>query len=106
MAVAMDLGDPTSPFGSIHPRDKTDVGNRLALAGLAVGYGKDKYYSGPLLSTIKKQTKPPSAALEITFKSLNGDIELRNTAGFEVFYTTLVIVWLLPRARKTVQVFH
>ena len=87
MAVAMDLGDPLSPFGSIHPRDKMDVGNRLALGGLALGYGKDKYYTGPLVSTIRKG----GAALEITFRSLNGYIELRNANGFEVFYTTLVI---------------
>lgn len=49
MAVAMDLGDPTSPFGSIHPRDKQDVGARLALAGRAVAYGDSLvYYTGPL----------------------------------------------------------
>ena len=29
MAVAMDLGDPISPFGSVHPRDKQDVGYHL-----------------------------------------------------------------------------
>ena len=30
MAVAIDLGDPTSPFGSVHPCDKRDIGSRLA----------------------------------------------------------------------------
>lgn len=38
MAVAIDLGDPTSPYGSIHPRDKQDVGSRLALSARAVVY--------------------------------------------------------------------
>ena len=38
MAVATDLGDPTSPYGSIHPRDKQDVGSRLALSARAVVY--------------------------------------------------------------------
>ena len=89
MAVAMDLGNPNSTYGSIHPTDKTDVGNRLALAGLAVGYGKDEYYTGPLVANIKRQTKPPSITLEVIFKSLNGEIEVRNTAGFEVFFTTV-----------------
>ncbi|XP_028391993.1 sialate O-acetylesterase-like [Dendronephthya gigantea] len=84
MAVAMDLGNPNSPYGSIHPTDKTDVGNRLALAGLDVAYGRERYYSGPLVDTIKKQTEPPSAALEVTFKSLNAEIELRSNFGFEV----------------------
>ena len=90
MAVAMDLGNPNSTYGSIHPTDKTDVGNRLALAGLAVGYGKDKYYTGPLVANVKRQTKPPSTALEVTFKSLGEEIEVRNTAGFEVFYASFI----------------
>ena len=49
MAVAMDLGDPTSPFGSVHPRDKQDVGDRLSRAGMGVVYGdKTAYYQGPI----------------------------------------------------------
>ena len=54
MAVAMDLGDPTSPYGSIHPRDKQDVGARLALAGRAIAYGDTAvYYSGPIATAAK-----------------------------------------------------
>ena len=49
MAVAMDLGDPQSPFGSIHPRDKQDVGARLVLSSRAVVYKDESLYSqGPL----------------------------------------------------------
>ena len=48
MAVAMDLGDPESPNGSIHPRDKQDVGARLALSARAVVYTeKIVDYQGP-----------------------------------------------------------
>jgi sialate O-acetylesterase len=36
MAVTMDIGNP----GDIHPRNKRDVGNRLALIALAGTYGK------------------------------------------------------------------
>ena len=92
MAVAMDLGNLKSPFGSIHPTDKTDVGNRLALAGLAVAYSKDKYYTGPLVSTIKRQTQPPSLALEVSFKSLSEEIEVRSENGFEV--SCHLLTWL------------
>jgi len=38
MAVAMDLGDPTSPYGSVHPRDKSDVGLRLSVGARAIAY--------------------------------------------------------------------
>lgn len=51
MAVAIDLGDPTSPYGSIHPRDKQDVGYRLALSARAVVYNDDLViddFQGPI----------------------------------------------------------
>lgn len=45
MAVICDIGHP----GDIHPKNKYDVGNRLALWALAKNYGKtDLVYSGPL----------------------------------------------------------
>ena len=47
MAVAMDLGDPDSPFTEIHPRDKQDVGARLGLGGLKVAYGQHVNPDGP-----------------------------------------------------------
>ena len=39
-AVAIDLGDPTSPYNSIHPRRKQEVGRRLALAARVLQYGE------------------------------------------------------------------
>ena len=44
MAVTMDVGNPKD----IHPKNKQDVGRRLALWALAQDYGKDVAYSGPL----------------------------------------------------------
>jgi sialate O-acetylesterase len=44
MAVTTDIG----VFNDIHPRNKADVGKRLALWALAKDYGKDIVYSGPL----------------------------------------------------------
>lgn len=43
MASAIDVGDPYD----IHPKDKRTVGERLALAALAIAYGKDTDYAGP-----------------------------------------------------------
>ena len=40
VAVAIDLTDHTSPYGSVHIRDKASVAERLAYAGIAVAYGE------------------------------------------------------------------
>ncbi|XP_070684761.1 sialate O-acetylesterase [Pempheris klunzingeri] len=53
MAVAIDLPDPTSPFGTIHPRDKQDVAYRLTLGARAVAYNeKDVHFLGPFPNQI------------------------------------------------------
>jgi sialate O-acetylesterase len=50
MAVTMDIGNPDD----IHPKNKQDVGKRLALWALANTYGKkDIVYSGPLYKSMK-----------------------------------------------------
>ena len=43
-ALAIDLGDPDD----IHPRNKQEVGTRLALAARRVAYGQDVLHSGPV----------------------------------------------------------
>ena len=45
MSVTTDLSDAED---NIHPKDKQDVGKRLALWALAKTYGKDIWYSGPI----------------------------------------------------------
>ncbi|XP_032140982.1 sialate O-acetylesterase isoform X1 [Sapajus apella] len=55
MAVAMDLCDRESPFGSIHPRDKQTVAYRLHLGARAVAYGeKNLTFQGPLPEKIER----------------------------------------------------
>jgi sialate O-acetylesterase len=52
MAVTIDVGDP----GDIHPRNKKDVGERLALWALAKQYGKkDLVHSGPIFKSLKQE---------------------------------------------------
>jgi sialate O-acetylesterase len=50
MAVIIDIGDARD----IHPKNKQDVGQRLALWALANTYGKDVVYSGPLYKSMEK----------------------------------------------------
>ena len=49
MASAIDIGEARD----IHPRNKQDVGRRLALAALAVEYGSPFEYSGPMYKGMK-----------------------------------------------------
>jgi sialate O-acetylesterase len=48
MATAVDIGD----LRNIHPKDKIDVGKRLALAARHVAYGETLVYSGPIFDKI------------------------------------------------------
>jgi sialate O-acetylesterase len=48
-AVIIDIGEAND----IHPKNKQDVGKRLALAAEAVAYGKDVVYSGPMYESMK-----------------------------------------------------
>ncbi len=47
MAVAIDLGE----WNDIHPDNKKDVGERLALAALKMVYGENIVHSGPLFQS-------------------------------------------------------
>ena len=46
MACLIDIGDAND----IHPKNKQEVGRRLALAARAQTYGEDIEYSGPMMS--------------------------------------------------------
>jgi sialate O-acetylesterase len=50
-AVIIDIGEA----GNIHPKNKQDVGKRLALAGRKVAYGQNIVHSGPRFSSMKIQ---------------------------------------------------
>jgi len=61
MAVAIDVGDPFN----IHPKDKLDVGHRLALAARHVAYGEDIVYSGPIYDSMTTE----GGKLRVAFKN-------------------------------------
>lgn len=49
MAVAIDIGEAND----IHPRNKQDVGKRLAMTALAIAYGQKIVYSGPIYRSMR-----------------------------------------------------
>ncbi|MCB0569356.1 MAG: beta galactosidase jelly roll domain-containing protein [Phaeodactylibacter sp.] len=49
MALAIDIGDAND----IHPRNKQEVGRRLALAARAIAYGEELLYQGPVYESSK-----------------------------------------------------
>ncbi|XP_061169449.1 sialate O-acetylesterase-like [Saccostrea echinata] len=83
MAVAIDLPDFKSPYGSIHPRYKHDVAYRLYLGALGVAYHQPGVeFEGPF---------PTSAEMDSTHRHLTIEygrgltpIEVRSNKGFEV----------------------
>jgi sialate O-acetylesterase len=64
MAVTIDIGDP----GDIHPKNKQDVGQRLALAARAIAYGEKIEYSGPLFRQVVRE----NVALRVWFDHAAG----------------------------------
>jgi sialate O-acetylesterase len=55
VAIASDLGDPTSIAGNIHTRRKQEVGRRLALSARVIQYGErgGLVYEGPVLDSVE-----------------------------------------------------
>ncbi len=66
---------------SIHPRTKQDVGYRLSRSGLAIAYGKQIEFQGPIVENVAYSTG--GETINITYRSVS-NIELRNSNGFEV----------------------
>ncbi|MEI9998871.1 MAG: sialate O-acetylesterase [Verrucomicrobiota bacterium] len=73
MAVTIDIGDPNN----IHPKDKQDVGARLALVAQRVAYGADVVDSGPVYDSIKVEDN----AIRIAFKNAGGGLMMGKPAA-------------------------
>ena len=83
-------------FSSIHPRDKFDVAQRLALSGRAVAYGeKNIVYQGPFPSMYTLTENK----LTIEYDSGNSLIEVRSAEGFEVRLVSLCLAFRISYYR-------
>ena len=77
--VAIDLGEADD----IHPRNKQDVGARLALAARAVAYGEDVVHSGP----VYRAHRVRDGRIEIEFDHVGGGLLARDgpeLRGFDI----------------------
>ena len=68
MALAVDIGNPFD----IHPKDKLDVGLRLALAARRVAYGENVVSSGPIYDTMTVE----GSKIRLTFKEVGGGLTM------------------------------
>ena len=91
MAVIIDIGEAND----IHPRNKQDVGKRLALAALALAYGKDVVYSGPLYSGYKVEGNK----IRLFFKHVDGGLVAKGgkLKGFAIAGPDRKFVWAEAR---------
>ncbi|HXE53907.1 MAG TPA: sialate O-acetylesterase [Tepidisphaeraceae bacterium] len=88
IAVATDIGDAKD----IHPKNKQEVGRRLALDALALVYGQNVEYSGPTYAGM--ETKGNSIVLH--FDHLGGGLEARGDgplSGFAIAGADKKFVW-------------
>lgn len=66
MAVTTDIGN----VADIHPKNKQDVGRRLALWALAKTHGKDLVYSGPLYKSMATE----AGKIRVKFECVGGGL--------------------------------
>lgn len=87
-AVTIDIGEADD----IHPRNKQDVGRRLAVWALAKDYGREVVYSGPMYKGMKKE----GGTIRIAFDHADGGLVARGgepLKGFAVAGADRKFVW-------------
>jgi sialate O-acetylesterase len=97
MAVAFDIGDQKD----IHPKDKLDVGRRLALAAEHIAYGKDVVYTGPMYEKMQAE----GGTVRVSFTQPGGGLIIGSapwvTASGQPLPTTSLTGFTLAGADKT-----
>jgi len=81
MAVAIDIGDGSD----IHPKNKQEVGYRLALAAQGIAYGRDVIYSGPIYESMAVE----GGKIRLHFRQVYRGLVAKNLwagslSGFEI----------------------
>jgi sialate O-acetylesterase len=74
MAVTMDIGEEKD----IHPKNKQDVGKRLAAVALNKTYGKENVYNGPQYQSMKVEGN----TVILSFNKTGGDLYTNDPYGY------------------------
>ncbi len=87
LALAIDIGDA----GDIHPKNKQEVGRRLALAALAKTYGYRNEWSGPWYRSMKVE----NGKIQICFDHVSNGLVARGgrLTGFAIAGEDRQFVW-------------
>jgi sialate O-acetylesterase len=89
MATAVDIGDPIDA----HPRNKQEVGHRLALVARNVVYGEDVVHSGPTYASMQIE----GSRIRIRFTDLGSGLWIKGKSasarGFEIAGADGRFVW-------------
>jgi sialate O-acetylesterase len=74
MALTIDIGEALD----IHPKNKQDVGKRLALNALKVAYNKDIVFSGPMYKSVEFK----DGKAFITFSETGSGLKVKDKYGY------------------------
>ncbi|MGO4291902.1 sialate O-acetylesterase [Chitinophaga sp. RAB17] len=74
MAVITDIGEPKD----IHPRNKQDVGKRLAAVALHNTYGQNNIFSGPVYQSMQTNGNK----ITLSFTSTGGGLTVKDKYGY------------------------
>ncbi len=77
MAVAVDIGEETN----VHPKNKQEVGRRLAGLAMSRTYGKKQVDEGPLYQSMKVE----DGKIRVKFTSVGGGLEAKGGAPLKQF---------------------
>jgi len=87
LAVAIDIGEAND----IHPKNKAEVGRRLALCALAKTYGQKREYSGPWYHSSKIR----GSKIQLSFNHVDGGLSAKGgeLQGFAIAGEDRKFVW-------------
>ncbi len=74
MALSIDIGETND----IHPKNKQDVGHRLALNALKIAYNQDLIYSGPMYQSVRFE----NGKAYVTFSQTGSGLMTKNKYGY------------------------